>query len=403
MDQMDSKVVMPSENMDEETFSLIAILIVLAQRKKLVFGMPLAVSCAAALISLLMPNVYSSSTSLMPPQQAQSSASAILSQLGGAAGIAGAVTGLKNPNDLYVSMLNSRTVADKIIARFDLKKAYETKSQEIARKALSADTIISSGKDGLITITVESKDQKAVAPMARAYVEELDELTKVLAVTEAAQRRVFYERQLEATKNKLADAEAKLKGRLESGGVSNAESDSRAVIETIARLRAQVSAKEIQLGSMKAFVTADNQQFRSAQEELNSMRAELARLENGRGEALGNVDNGKNVMTPTGLENVKILRDVKYYQMLYELLAKQYEIARLDESKDSSVIQVLDNAVEPEHKAKPARTLIVLIAAGLSFFLACAIALLSEQKEKMLRVPEHAARWARLKANLRMR
>jgi uncharacterized protein involved in exopolysaccharide biosynthesis len=401
MDQMDSKVITPSEPVDEDAFSLIAILIVLTQRKKLVLGMPLAVACIAALISLLMPNVYSSSTTLMPPQQAQSSAGALLSQLGGAAGLAGAVTGLKNPNDLYVAMLRSRTVADKMIAHFDLKRAYDTESQEAARKALAANTAVSSGKDGLITITVESKDQKSVALMARAYVDELVELTKVLAVTEAARRRVFYEHQLETTKDKLAQAEAKLKGRLESGGVSSAESDSRAMVETIARLRAQVSAKEIQLGSMRAFVTADNQQFRSSQEELNSMRAELARLENGRGETKA-VD-GEMLVKPAGLENVKILRDVKYYQMLYELLAKQYEIARLDESKDSSVIQVLDSAVDPERKAKPMRAVIVLIAGGLSFFVACAIALLSELNAKMLREPKQAALWARLTANLRMR
>jgi uncharacterized protein involved in exopolysaccharide biosynthesis len=311
------------------------------------------------------------------------------------------MTGLKNPNDLYVSMLRSRTVADKMIARFDLKKVYDVKSQEAARKILALNTAVSSGKDGLITITVEDKDQKAVAPMARAYVDELVELTKVIAVTEAARRRVFYERQLEITKDKLSQAEANLKGGLESGGVSSAESDSRAIVETIARLRAQVSAKEIQLGSMRAFVTADNQQYRSVQEELNSMRAELSRLENGRGASVAN--NGDNASKPSGLENVKILRDVKYYQMLYELLAKQYEIARLDESKDASVIQVLDSAVEPERKAKPARAVIVLVAAGLAFFLACAIALFSELRENMMRVPEQAARWSRLKQNIRMR
>lgn len=401
MDQMDSKVMAPRESADENAFSLIAILIALTQRKKLVLGMPVAMACIAAAVSLLLPNVYSSSTTLMPPQQAQSSAGALLSQLGGAAGLAGAVTGLKNPNDLYVSMLRSRTVADRMIARFDLKKAYDVKSQEAARKALALNTGVSSGKDGLITITVEDKDQKAVAPMARAYVEELTELTKVIAVTEASRRRVFYERQLEITKDKLGQAEANLKGGLESGGVSSAESDSRAIVETIARLRAQVSAKEIQLGSMRAFLTADNPQYRSVQEELNSMRAELSRLENGRGASAAG--NGDNLEKPAGLENVKILRDVKYYQMLYELLAKQYEIARLDESKDSSVIQVLDSAVEPERKAKPARAVIVLIAAGLSFFIACAIALFSELKTKMLRVPEQAAQWSRLKANLRMR
>lgn len=395
---MESTVIKSDEQSQHDGISIIAILIVLAKRKKLVFGLPFASACVAAAVTMLLPNIYSASATLLPPQQAQSSAGAFLSQLGGAASLAGNLAGLKNPNDLYVGMLRSRTVADKLVAKFNLKSVYDTDSQEKVRKALAADTSIASGKDGLIVISVEGKDKKLVAPLANAYVEELAQLNKILAVTEAGRRRLFYERQLDTAKNQLAQAEQSLKAGLESGGVVSVDSDSRALLETIARIRAQVSAKEIQLGSLQAFVTQSNPEYRRVQEELTSLRAELSRLENGR-TVKGDADQGKQ----TGLENVKILRDVKYYQMLYELLAKQYELARLDESKDSSIIQVLDHAVEPERKIKPGRTVIVLVCAVLSFILACGIALVSELTKSMLQYPEQAAQWARLKSYLRFR
>lgn len=398
MNQVESTVIKSDEQSQYEGISIIAILIVLAKRKKLIFGLPFAVACIAAAMTMLLPNIYSASAILLPPQQAQSSAGAILSQLGGAASLAGNLTGLKNPNDLYIGMLRSRTVADKLVARFNLKSVYETESQEKVRKALAADTSIASGKDGLIVISVEGKDKKLVAPLTNAYVEELAQLNKVLAVTEAGRRRFFYERQLDIAKNQLAQAEQSLKAGLESGGVVSVDSDSRALVETIARIRAQISAKEIQLGSLQAFVTSSNPEYRRVQEELGSLRTELSRLENGR-DPKSDGNQGKQM----GLENVKILRDVKYYQMLYELLAKQYEVARLDESKDSSIIQVLDNAIEPERKVKPGRAAIVMVSALLAFILSCAIALVSEMTKSMLQYPEHAAQWARLKTYLRFR
>lgn len=376
--------------------------LVLAKRKKLVLGFPLSLSLLAVVVSLLMPNVYQATATLMPPQQQQSSATAFLSQLGGAAGLAGAVTGLKNPSELYVGMLRSRTIADRIVARFKLREVYDVEFLETARKQLAADTAISAGKDGLISISVENKNQKMVAPMVQAYIDELDALTKNVAVTEAARRRIFYEQQLKATNDQLAQAEAKLKSGIESNGLSSAEGDSRAAVETTARLRAQVSAKEIQLGSLRAFLTADNPEYRRVQEELNSLRAELSRLENGSAAASQNKVAGAG-STPAGLENVKLLRDVKYYQMLYEMLAKQYEVARLDESKDSTIIQVLDKPIEPERKYRPMRALIVLATAFISFFIACVVALLSEQKARLLSSPRQAAKWASLKAYLRFR
>lgn len=380
----------------EKGFNLFDLIVALARRKKLIIGFPIVVAALAAGVSMVMPSVYQASTKLLPPQQSQSGAAALLSQLGGVAGAAAGVAGIKAPNDLYIGMLKSRTVADRMIAKFDLKKSYDADTLEKARRRLEEQTEIVSGKDGLISITVEDKNQQRVASMANGYVDELIKLTRSLAVTESSQRRIFFEQQLEQAKNNLAAAELKLKGVLDTTGIVSVDSDSRAIVETMGRVRVQLSAKEIQLNSMTAFVTTNNPEYKRVQEELSSLRAELARLENGRPATAG-AENNKQV----GLSGIKLLRDVQYFQMLYDLLAKQYEVARLDEAKDPSIIQVLDPAIDPERKIKPNRTILVLVSTVLAFLAALALALFLEIKQRAMMVPKTAMRIAALKSNLR--
>jgi uncharacterized protein involved in exopolysaccharide biosynthesis len=376
--------------------SMVELLIVLAKHKRTIFGMTFGAALVSVAVSLVLPNTFQASTKLLPPQQTQSSAAALLSQLGGIAGAAASsAVGLKNPNDLYVGMLKSRTIADRLVVQFDLKKVYGVGSQEKARKRLEANTVITSGKDGLISIEVEDTDKKLVAPIANAYVTELFRLMKTLAVTDASQRRLFYERQLESTRDNLSKAEIALKTTMDTRGVISVDSESRSILETVARLRAQVSAKEIQLSSMRAFVTATNPEYRRAEEELNGIRGELTRLENGRGNEAASGEK------KTGLENIKLLRDLKYQQMLYEVLAKQYEVARIDEAKDPSVIQVLDPAIEPERKSKPRLALILIGFTSVAFFGAVSLAFFLEARRKALLSPVGAAQWAELKSYLK--
>lgn len=373
-------VSMPNNNGDTrshtENVALIDALLVLARHKKLTFGMPLVAALLSSAISFALPASYVATTKLLPPQQAQSSAAALLSQLGSVAGAVAGTAGLKNPSDIYVGMLKSRRIADGLVNRFGLKTAYETDSQEKARQYLEDHTVISIGKDGFITIDVEDRDKKRVAQLANGYVEELMRLSSSFAITEASQRRVFYEHQLDIAKTKLTEAEIALRAAIEKSGVVSVDSESRAAVETIARLRAQISAKEIQMNSMRAFVTENNIDFLRAEHELASLKAELSKLENGRtGENLGGESGSSK-----GLESVGLLREVKYRQTLYELLVKQFEIARLDEAKDLPTIQILDPAVEPERRAKPKRLFIVLGATILALLTGLVAAFLSESR-----------------------
>jgi len=389
-----------SHDENDSELGLIDLMIVLAKHKKLICIVPLIAAVVSAGVSLALPETYKAAVKLLPPQQQQSGASALLAQFGGVASMAAGVAGLKNPNDLYVGMLKSRTIADRLIARYDLKKVYQTELAESARMRLSENTAIASGKDGLITIEVEDRDQKRVAKLANSYVDELFNLTRTLAVTEAAQRRLFFERELESAKNKLAKAEIALKSALEKHGVISVDVESRTAVETMARLRAQISAKEIELNSMRAFVTSSHPEFQRAQEELNSLRGQLSKIENGQEKQGGEESAGANVQQG-GLESIQRFRDLKYFQMLYELLVKQYEAARLDEAKDPSIVQVLDPAVEPEHRAKPKRAFIVLASVIASFVAAVIAAFVLESKAKALANPASARKWAELVSRLR--
>lgn len=393
MDQAHSKSPTAHAESSDEV-SVIDLMIVFAKHKKFIFGATFGVAVVAVAISLALPNSYKASAKLLPPQQAQSGAAALLSQLGG--GVA-SVAGIKNPNDMYVGMLKSRTVADHLIERWNLKKVYLTDSQEKARAQLQGDTDIASGKDNLISIQVESLNPKLSAQLANGYIDELVKLSRVLALTEAAQRRQFFEQQLDATKNKLANAEMALKGAIDTHGVISVDVESRGLMETVARLKAEAATKEIQLNSLRAFVTTSNPEFKRVDQELISLRGQIAKLETGSGAA---ALAGGPAGAPGAVQNIALLRDVKYYQMLYELLAKQFEVARLDEAKESSAIQVLDAAVEPERKSKPRRAIIVLVSTLLAFLASVGWVFAAEAQRRALQSAASASRWAELKSHL---
>jgi len=385
---------------DEDEISLLDLLIVLAKHKRLVLGLPAAAAVISAVVSLLLPNYYTGTTKILPPQQTQST-SAVLSQLGGLAGLAGsaAAAGLKNPNDLYVGMLKSRTVADNLIQRFDLNKLYEQKYQSLTRKRLEKETTITAGKDGIIAIQVDDKDPKRAAELANAYVDELFKLTKVLAVTEASQRRLFFERQLEQAKDSLAKSEASTRQALQKGGLVLVEGQGRVMAETSARLRAEITVKEIQIGAMRTFASEQNPELQRTQQQVEVLKRELSRIEgtSGAGSSRPEETNGK------GIENLRLLREMRYNEVTYELLAKQYEIAKIDEAKDSAVIQVMDQAIEPDRKSKPARTTIVLLITFAFGILALLLVFVKEAYQRAQSDPARAARLGLLKSQLRAR
>lgn len=372
----------------DDEISLLDFLIVLAKHKKLIFGLPFIVAVIAAGYSLTLTNIYTATTKILPPQQSQSSAAAMLAQLGG--GITGFLGGAaKSPNEIYIAMLRSRTVADKLNQRFGLIKRFDidVRYPSDLYKALDGDTNIIAGKDGIIAIEVDNKDPKFAADLANAYVEELLRFTSVLAVTEASQRRLFFERQFALAKDNLTKAESAARQALQTGGLVKVDDQGRAMVEITARLRAQITVKEVQIGAMRSFAADRNPDLQLAQQELESIKRELARIEGAGGAKV--VTNGT---SGQGADSLRLLRDVKYNEVIFELLAKQYEMARLDEAKESSVIQVMDKAVEPDRKSKPKRTLFVLLWTIVAGFLGIIWALVREAMTKAGSDPQQAPR-----------
>ena len=384
---------------DDPELSLLDLVLVLAQHKKLVFQLTAAAAIVSAAVSLALPNIYTSTTKVLPPQQSGSAAAAMLSQLGGLASLAGGVGGIKNPADTYIGMLKSRTVADKLIQRFDLMKVYDEKNPSLARKELASLTTIMSGKDGILTIEVDDEDPQRAADLANAYVDELLKLTTVLAVTDAAQRRQFFERQLSQAKDKLTLAEAAAKQAIDRGGLSNVEAQGRAALELTARLRAQVAVKEVQISVMRGFAAAQNPNLRMAEQELAGLKAELAKIDGTQTSTSDQASTGNS----EGFASLRLVRDVKYHEVVFELLAKQFELAKLEEAKESSVVQVMDVAVVPDRKSKPKRATIVLLATIAGFLLSLVVVFVKVAWANGQLNPAQAERFAKLRQQMKLR
>lgn len=384
---------------DDDEINLMDLLLVLAKHNRFIIKLTATVAVLAVIYALLQPNIYTAKTVILPPQQGASTASMLLGQLGGLAGLAGGAAGIKSPNDLHIGMLKSRSVADKMIARFKLQQKFEAKTLEATRKALAGATVITSGKDGFITIEYSDKDPKFAASVANAYVEELDKLNNTLAVTEASRKRLFFETQLKGARANLDAAENALKQTQERTGLIQLEKQGGAIIEAVANLRAQIAAKEVALSAMGAFATPQNPDYRQIQQVIVGLRAQLAKLEaNSAGRDI-KVPTGK--LPETGLEFLRKTREFKYQETLFELLSKQFEVAKIDEAKDAALIQVVDKALVPEQKSKPKRSLIVILATLMAFFVGVLLAFFKEASERASQDPASAERMNLLRRYLR--
>lgn len=343
------------QSADHTEVKLLDVALLIAENIRALIVVPLAAGVTALGVTYLLTPTYTATTRVFPPQQQQSAAAALLgNQLGVLAGGVGSALGIKNPADLYAGMVKSRTVADKLLARFNLRQVYDKKYDEDVRKELAERTNVIAGRDGLIAIEVQDQDPKRAADLANAYVDGLRELTQTLAVTEAAQRRLFFEKQLKQTKDDLTRAEVALRG----SGINEAvlKTVPQSALEELARLKAQVTAQEVKLGAMRGYMTESNPEFRQAQQELAALHLQLAKTDR--------MDATK--PTGAGAQYIGKYRDFKYYETLFELMSKQYEMARLDEAREGAVIQVVDAAVPPDRKSKPRRGLIAAITSLLA-------------------------------------
>ena len=383
---MNEQTQAPAAYEEADEISLLDLLQVIADNLRLLILGPLAVGVVALGISYLIKPTFTATTTFLPPQQQQSAAASMLQSLGALGGLAGAA-GIKSPADQYVALTGSRSVKDALIEKFKLTERYDEKLKQDARKELEKNTRISTAKNGLITVEVDDHEPQIAADMANAYVEELSRLMGRLALTEAQERRAFFEGQLKKAKEGLTTAEAALKAT----GISESavKASPGASVGAVASLMAQVAAKEVQISAMRGYLVESAPEFQRAQAELGALRSQLSRSEK------DTASNG------AGGDYVAKYRDFKYFETLYELMARQYEIARIDESREGAVVQVVDKAILPERKSKPKRGLVAAVAAVAAGFVLLLFVFIRQALNNAQREPESAHKLNGLRASLR--
>jgi uncharacterized protein involved in exopolysaccharide biosynthesis len=380
----------------ETEVSLLDILVLLLERKRFIVRFVLGAAVLATVVALVLPVQYEAKIVLLPPAQNSSMSSALLGQLGNLASLAslaGGSLGIKNPADMYVSFLSSRTVEDAMIQRFGLMKEYHEKRMSDTRKAFERRTTAVAGtKDGLIRISVEDRDPKRAAELANGYVEEFRRLSATLAITEAARRRLFFEQQVQQAKDKLTEAEEAMTKTEQSTGVLQIDSQARTLIESAAILRAEVVAKQVQIEGMRSFATDNNPTVVLAKQELAALQSQLEHVAGSHNDTGSDINLSKGRVTQSGMEYIRRFRDLRYQETVFELLAKEFEIAKLDEAREGSIIQVVDAAVPPDKKSSPHRLLIVLASTVLAFFVAVFWVWMRKRLDAAFELPENRQR-----------
>lgn len=326
-------------------------------RRNLLFA---AVGFLLMLVLMLITKVkYSATAVLLVPQNSSSMSSMALQMAMGGLGLGGMNVLGGGQYLIYEDILRSRTVADRLIEQYHLKELYRAKDRKSTEKMLASRTSLVSEKEGLIRVTVEDTDPKRAADIANSYLSELDKRNQELAITSASQQRAYFEREMVKEKNALEDAEVDLKRTQEQAGVLVPQTQALAHLNAIETTRAQIRLRQIELGSMMQGATSQNPKVIQLRSEINDLEAQLNAMEKGGG--------GPGVGTPTSkvpeisLEYLRKAREVKFHETLFELLARQYELAKQEEGKTISMIQVLDKAIPPEHKSWPPRTLFCLL------------------------------------------
>jgi len=381
---------------EDEEINLLELLHIIVRRKMVIVKLCTLALVLSISISLILNNVYTASAKILPPQKDPSSGlSALLGQAGGLASLATGGLGLGSSTDLYIGILKSRSVADAVIKRLDLQKEFEAKSLDETRKRLEGCVKFKAGKDGIISIDADSKDPRKAALLANTFVEELGRRSVQLNLTKAGTERMFLEKRLEVVKQDLRNAENDMKSFQEKYKTFKADSQATAAIEGIARLKAEIVTKEAQLASLRNSMTDENN-------EVKTVVAAIGRLKSQLGSMTGN--GGMDVIPSMGnvpslaVEYTRKLRELKLQEALFEQLTKQYEVAKISEAKDSSTLQVLDDAVVPLKKSKPKRSLIVLLSLVTAFFVSIFIIFIQEFFSKLS--PEDAEMMNHIKTSL---
>ncbi len=387
----------------DDEINLLELLLVIVQHKKMIFLTCVITFIVACGLTLLMPNVYTSTARILPSEEDSGGLSSMLGSVGGLASLAGFSSG-GSKGDLYVGMLKSRTVGDAIIDRFDLMNRYGWDTRTGAYGELEGKARFSLGKDdGILTIRFADEDPKLAADITNAYVEELQKLNVKINLNNAGRERGFLEGRLNVVKKDLSDAEDILKDFQEKNKAIRIDDQASAIIDAIAGLKGELASKEVELGVLLSSQTEQNPQVVALREGITQIKGQISKLEHTpQGQKVSDdIFLATSEVPKLGVQYARLLRNFKVQETLYELLTKQYEVAKINEAKFSSTIQILDRAAVADEKSKPRRGLIVLLTTFLAGVVSLLITFLREFGRRMNL--EDQQLWRKIKDCLKIR
>jgi uncharacterized protein involved in exopolysaccharide biosynthesis len=342
-------------------------------------------------LAFLLPRRFESTTQLMPPDNQSGSGMAMLAALSGKAGsglgaVAEDLLGVKNSGALFIGILGSRTIEDRLITRFDLQRVYGCRLEADARRKLAENTVVfEDRKSGIISITVTDRDAGRAAAMAQAYVEELNHLVAELSTSAAHRERVFLEERLTAVKHNLDEAAQQFSQFASKNTAIDIKEQGKAMIDAAATLMGQSIAAESELRGLEQIYTSNNVRVRSVQARVTELHEQLQKLDGKQGQppgAAGETDS----LYPTirnlpllGVTFADLYRETKIQETVYETLTEEYELAKVQEAKETPSVKVLDPAKVPERKSFPPRLAIVLLSTVLAF-LGAAVGILGKAR-----------------------
>ncbi|MGE0278752.1 MAG: hypothetical protein AB7R40_25415 [Nitrospiraceae bacterium] len=392
------------------------ILLLFARNKVRLFLLPPAATIVAYLAALLLPSEYLGQARVTPPIQSTATASTLLSQVGS---IVGGLTGSPSFSTgslsaAFGSILQSNSVYDAIIRRFDLQEVYSDRkllsfSDKLdlvrTRDALASNSSIVVGAlDGIVTISVYDRDPIVAASMANAFVEELVAVTNRVATTEASQRRKLFELQLDKARQSLLAAEEELRKIQERTGIIQIDNQSQAIIQSIADLRAQIAIQETNVSVMRStFATAENPDYVRALQRLAGMRNELTKLERSKSTGAGDIFIPTAGVPEAGLQYGRSFRAVKLNEALYLSMSASYQAALIDEARETTIVQVVDSAIPLDKASKPNRPVLAVAVGILTFLTVLLVCLFRAYSELASKDPEQRRRFSELAGLLSFR
>lgn len=373
---------------------------VLRKRGRMILGLVfVSVFTAGSYSYFLLPKIFESTASVLAPKETGGgvslgttlAASGAGQVLGGLLPIGGTTT-----RDTFVAILKSRTVAQNLVDRFNLKEYFGTQLTEAAIKALQGATKIAVAKEGVISVTVEDKDPKRAADIANAYLSLLDRKFAELGTTEASRQRAFMAERLEKTEKALRAAEEALRRFQENRKAIVVQEQARSAIESAALVKGEIIAAEAQLEFLRTFATENNPQVLQQKRKVEEMKRQLALMQYGQGLDLPSESPNPGArrrefhvpftsVPEVGMEYLRLAREVKVQETVYGLLTAQFEQAKINEARDTPTVQLLDKAVPAERKSRPKTVVNMAIAGAVSLFVGMFLAFFLEYVDRMRR------------------